>query len=544
MSAPMAFPSMERRAPGSSVRTLRFLVAAILVVIAVDLIAIRHAPTPNADNQLYASIALARQLFGIGVPTITWNSPVAVDHVPFYGPVFFTLAAAFLKWFGVKLLTFRIISVFGGLLCLAAAALVAHVLSGSRERWLWAVALVVLTPEVSNDLGTGVMHMLAIGFELLALAAFVVGLRRPGRAGMLMSAAAGGALAMAAMTTPRSYLFIAAFFATGILLPLAGLPLVREARWKYLAAAAGLCLPFLAWILVSHGNPLRWARYMAYIFTHEDTDIAILPSAVRDWQFSWGPVVTPAAAVAGAVLAARGIRRERRASFNSPPAAAFALVTTFTTYVLTVAILNYTFANTDYIALPLFVVVVAMPLHVFTLRERTIAVLVGLLLFCDAGLFAVKGLRVAATWNATDPTPLNEFIGSHVPPGSAVVGPEAPYFFPVERSGSRYRVVDARSWADWARWVPIVEPEAVRHAAGDHEAPPANRFFIWRMDTELPDGYECVTGHVVGTFQPPAEYTDLLGPLGRRTWDKGYPASVLYRLPPGCPRGYDPTVGH
>ena len=54
----------------------------------------RYMPTPFADVQLYASIARARQLYGVGVPTITWNSPAAVDHIPFYGPVFYDLVAA------------------------------------------------------------------------------------------------------------------------------------------------------------------------------------------------------------------------------------------------------------------------------------------------------------------------------------------------------------------------------------------------------------------------------------------------------------------
>lgn len=539
-----AMPFVEHRSPGSSPRTLWLLAAAILGVVAIDLISIRHGPTPNADLQLYASIARALQQYGIGVPTVTWNSPAAVDHLPFYGPMFFSLASMSLDWFGVTLLSFRIASVFGAMLCIAAAALLASALSGSRERWLWAVALVVLSPEVSNGLGTGVMHMLAVGFELVALAAFVSGLRQPGRAGTPMAVAAGFALAAAAMTTPRSYLFVAAFFATAIVLPLAGFPLRRESLWKYVAAAAGFGLPFLAWILMSHGNPVSWLRYMAYIFTHEDTDVALLPTAVRDWQFSWTPALTPVVAVAGAMMAAIGIRRERRGSFDSPPAAAFALATAFTTYVLTVIVLNYTFTNTDYFALPLLVVVIALPTRVYAQRDRTVAVLVALLLTCDAGLFVLKELRVAATWDATNPTPLNEFVRSNVPPGSVVVGPEAPYFFPVERSGSRYRTVNPRSWADWARWVPLVEPGAVRHAARDLEAPPLDRFFIWPVDAERPDGYECVNGPAAGMFQPARTYLDLLGSLGRRTYDTGYPPSVLYRLPPGCPVGYDPTVGH
>ena len=103
--------------------------------------------------------------------------------------------------------------------------------------------------------------------------------------------------------------------------------------------------------------------------------------------------------------------------------------------------------------------------------------------------------------------------------------------------------MSARSWADWARWVPDVEPEAVRHAERFREGSPVARFFIWASGGDLPDGYECVRGNVVGVFRPAPTYLHLLGRLGRTT-DQGYPETILYRLPSGCPLGYDPTIGH
>jgi hypothetical protein len=512
-------------------------------VTSISLLTLRHVPTPIADLQLYASIARAQQLFGVGVPTETWNSPVAVDHVTFYGPVFFKLSATTLRWFGVTLLSFRIASMLGMAVFVAATALLAHELSGSRDRWLWAVALMVFAPEGNLGIGTGVMHMLAVGFQMLALVLFVRGLRQPPGLGVLYGMSAGFALATAAMTTPRSYLFIAAFFASWILLPFAGYPFWRAARWQCTAAAVALCVPFLIWINTSHGDPIRWARYMAYIFFHEDTDVAILPTAIREWSFSWTPAVTPMIALIGGLVAAYGLRRERRMSVAGSLGAAFALLTTFITYVVTVVILNYTLSNGEYFALPLFAVVLAMPSRAFGVTDRTLAVLVALIILCDAGFFSVKSARTAATWSASDPAPLNEFVRSRVPPGSVVVGPEAPYFFAVERSGSRYRTVSARSWADWARWVPKVEPEMVRHAERFREDPPVDRFFIWPSGDGVPDEYACVRGHVVDVFQPSRTYLSLLGRLGRPT-DQGYPKTTLYHLPAGCPVGYDPTIGH
>ena len=77
--------------------------------------------------------------------------------------------------------------------------------------------LILLSPE-GGGLALGVMHILAVGFEVLALAVFVRGLRQPAGS-VAHGAGAGLLLAAAALTTPRSYLFIAAFLTSCLLLP-------------------------------------------------------------------------------------------------------------------------------------------------------------------------------------------------------------------------------------------------------------------------------------------------------------------------------------
>jgi hypothetical protein len=104
-----------------------------------------------------------------------------------------------------------------------------------------------------------------------------------------------------------------------------------------------------------------------------------------------------------------------------------------------------------------------------------------------------------------------------------------------------YRTVSPRSWADWARWVPAIEPESVRPNRHIAVPVPRERFFIWPGDNDLPPAYRCVAGHVVATFEPPPNALNRLGPFGGVA-DDGYPPTVLYRLPRGCPEGYDPTL--
>ena len=204
--------------------------------------------------------------------------------------------------------------------------------------------------------------------------------------------------------------------------------------------------------------------------------------------------------------------------------------------------MNLTFNVGEYFALPLFAVVLAVPRRYLRFSSRGLAAVTAIMLTASVGLLALRYVRVAATWSARDPTPINDFIRAHVPPGSEVVGPEAPYFFPVERGGSRYRAVSPRSWADWARWVPAIEPESTAVKRRIPIEPAVARFLVWPVGDDLPDGYACAIGQVVAVYQRPRDYLRLLGPFGGPQ-DVGYPASVLYRLLPRCPSGYDPTAG-
>jgi len=174
--------------------------------------------------------------------------------------------------------------------------------------------------------------------------------------------------------------------------------------------------------------------------------------------------------------------------------------------------------------------------------KRIALSVLALTLACDVGVLAVRYARVAGTWEARDPDAIEAFIAAHVPTGSTVIGPEEPYFFPVEQTGSRYRTISPRSWADWARWVPVIEPEATLVARHRHLPAPVKRFFIWETATPVPSAYGCALPHRVAVFEPSPTRLDRLGPFRRDAIDRGYPGSVLYELPPGCPSGYDPTI--
>ena len=522
-------------------RTHLFLAATAVIAATLLVVTMRRVPTPTYDSEFYTSIARSEQLHGSGIPSSTRYSPVAVDHIDFYGPVYFRLVAASFTWFGVTIRSVRLVSLTGAFLVVIAGALLADAISGRPWRWLWAATLVLLTPEIRAWATAGTMATLAVGWEMLALAVFVRGLSaRRGR--VWYGPGAGLLLTFAALTTPRTYPFIGAFLAAGVALPW----MMRDSAsraWRQMAATvATLAAGVGAWAIASHGDPLHWARYMTFILTHEDTDVALLPSADRQWLFSIGNAATLLIASTGAIVAAWLLsRRNAPRTVERAGMAAFALLVGWIAFVGAAVSMNLTFAQEAYMALPLFIAVLAAPCEMLGVNRRTLAVAASVVLSVEMGIAGVWYARVAATWSAHDRDTLREFFRAHVPEGSAVVGPQAPYLLAVESTGSRYRTISPASWADWARWVPVVEPEAVADARRVPITKTGARYFVWRADLDLPDAYECVKPQAVAIYEPAPHHLDLLGWLGERTWDAGYPKSILYRLPPHCPMGYDPT---
>ena len=253
-----------------------------------------RAPTPWPDAQLYASIARSLQIDGSGVPSTTWFSPAAVDHLPFYGPVFFTLMSWSFAVFGFSIESSKLPGLLGVLLVGAGTAWLAWSLNGDRTRWLLAVVLIWLTPEIGAAATSGDMETLAVGFQLMALAAFARGLLVPTR-GAMAASIAGGFLLLAALTTPRSYPFVGSFLVCACA---AAFMTRRPGAFRQIVVAGGVFTTgFVLWTVFEHGGPVPWARNMFFILTREDTDVATLETATRVFAFNWSSVVTPAAAL-------------------------------------------------------------------------------------------------------------------------------------------------------------------------------------------------------------------------------------------------------
>jgi hypothetical protein len=512
--------------------------ALIVVAVLGFTITLQRTPTRFPDGTLYASITRSWQLHGDGVPSMLRHSPLAVDHRPFYGPVFFSLATGSFDLFGFSMRSFRLVSLLSVLAIAMMGSVLARALSGERDRGLWAFGLLVLTPELAASATAGAMDPVAVALELAGLTAFVLGLLRGTRSAWY-GLASGLFLALAALTTPRTWLFIAAFLMSGVLIGWTQHGRTRS-TWTALAVAAWTVVVCVtAWATYSHTNPLSWARYIGFIITHEDTDVAILPAATRQWAMNWRYVITPAVAIAGALLATPALMTRGWTLSSESAGAVFAVVVGWITLVLTACVMNLTFSCGTYLSVPLFASVVALPRRYFRVRSLHLVVAVAGLLAFDIGARALDYIRVASTWSARDPDRIRAFIAQRVPPRSDVIGPEDLYFWPVERSGSRYFSIWPESWADWTRWVPQIEPSAVGPRPRRRSL--TLRFLIWPAGEGLLPEYACAHDHVVGVFKPPPDDIALPKRLTTAS-DRRFPASVLYALGPQCPTsGYNPS---
>src|ERR1700730_11159066 len=107
------------------------LITGSLLGLAVTFVTLERAVVISPDSQLYASIARSQQIYGNGIPSALRHSPYATDHIRFYGPVFFGLAAQSFALFGFSKWSFRLVGFAGGILVAIAGALLARTMTGS-----------------------------------------------------------------------------------------------------------------------------------------------------------------------------------------------------------------------------------------------------------------------------------------------------------------------------------------------------------------------------------------------------------------------------
>jgi hypothetical protein len=512
-------------------KTPLLLLAVAFAVLSVGgfLVTLQRSPVAWSDGIIYASIARSVQFDRRGVPTVLRDAPAAVDHVPFYGPVFFRVVAWMFAVAGFSDGSIRLVSLGGALMIALGGAFLVRALGGSREQQAWAAALLLLSPELGRGATDGRMDTLAVGFEVLALALFAGGLERE-RGAWLHGAAAGLLIAAAALTTPRTYPFVGAFL-LGTALPIPGSGSRHGAVLRQMAAcAATVALVTGSWMVAGHGSPARWFGYMKYIATHEGVDLAVLTPA-RDWSFTAWAAITPLA-----IAAAPWLARQFPGRHRGRPRDATRLFLWFAAglnVAAGVVLFNFTFFFAIYIFIPLLAVAFAST-AALRVPARTAVALLAVLVAADVAVRTGRYVRLASVWRGTDPESIERFVRAHVPAGSDVLGEERFYFFAVERAGAHYLFASPLNSPDWSRRVIAFDP-AAGVPPGATDRAPAARFLIWPADEAqypLPQNLACAHERVVAVFDPSTPRPRRLGPIPiDPRLPLVYPKTVLYGLP-------------
>jgi len=491
-------------------------------------VTLNRVPTQFGDGPFYASISRSLAAGGPGIPSVLASGPTAIDHVKFYGPVFFTGLSIWFKVFGCSSWTFRVFCGLSGLLVALGGGAISWSLGGRVERRAWACLLLLLTPELGAAATYGRMDPFVVALELFGLGVFVHGITF-GRWPWLHGMASGLLLTGAVLSTPRSFPFMLGFAVALVVV----LPRSTAAARGTLARQAGVCVGvvgvlWLIWTIHASGGPREWFHMMAYVATHEDTDVALL-RVQRDWMFVWWQSLTPTFAIAGAVILAWRLR----GSGSHTIAAMFAFTVTWITFVATWTLFEFAFLFAPYAILPLFSVVIAAPVPKTDLDRRHMRVVGLALLILFVGVRGSKLVRAAVTWSARDPATLTAFVRDHVPAGSRVAGRGHGFFFAVEEAGSHYLVASQVSAADWARWMPAIErrtPPPTRPILAD--------YLLWPNDVPLalvpPIAMTCRAAVAVAAFTPAPPNIPALSSLAAGDPDAGYAPATLYRLKPTC----------
>ena len=508
-----------------------------IICLLADLAIISRSPIPWLDEVYLVSVANSVAHQNRPFERLTPRPEWVDGYEKIYGPVFFHAEAAFIRVLGLSPLSGRVVCWIGAVLTAIAAAWLVGVAGGSVQWAALAFALIVLTPEFSVIARNGRMDSLAIGFELAGMACLMMALRESTRA-TLWALGAGACWALAVLTTPRTLPFLAGLVVAAPLLLAA-----REMRASFVRA--GVCLFAIVGISL-----FFWARHLDLTLVgwawwlwdglKDDAYNVVLPGHQRYWALRVPTAITPllaivgSLAVGGALLRRRaaldGVHSKRRITF------CYLLLAVVFNAVFYLVVANYAFGISQYFVLPLLVVVlmataVAARLEPWAHRPM-MAFWILAALFLGA-INVVKYVEVWQTWHLRDPRLMQQFVERSVPRGSIVFGNDQYYFYAVENAGSTFRTYNAgNAGIDKLKSATPRQPVVV---------PTVDQsFLLWPVadpNAPFPAWFECARANVVARYESPAEPIGIerLVTFAFTPFAHGYPTTILYRVPAGCP---------
>jgi hypothetical protein len=532
-------------------RALRYTAWAIGVVcILANLSILARAPIPWIDEVYLVSVANSIAHNSEGVERLSPRPEWVDGYEKVYGPVFFQVESAFIKHFGLSPLTGRATAFMGAISLAAAAAWLVGIVGGSPEWTAIAFALFTLTPEFSLVSRNARMDSIAVTFELLGIAFLLIATQQRPRA-WLGAVAAGVFWALAVLTTPRTLPMLAGIFVAApvLLVP----PETRRAFARAIGILAASVLIGLALWSNSEGiTIIGWAVWL-WDSVKDDAYNIVLPGHPRYWSLGPLTAVTPAVVIAGAIVLGavadlRLLTRVHRARLPTEAAPSpvrlaiwYLFVAAFFNGAFYLIVANYAFGISQYFVIPMFVVVLAASAATARRRPDTYWPMVAGSIVVALGfgaIQAVKLVEVWQTWRGRDPKIMEQFIERSVPRGSIVFGFDEYYFYAVEHAGSTYRTFNLTNSG--------LNQLKVRLPPPVPEPPISRAFLLWPVgnpNAPFPEWFNCARPHVVSTFEANVQPVGIERYLPGlfQSYRHGYPPTVLYDVPEGCPTSRAPA---
>ncbi len=525
---------MQRLSPSTSPLLARAAWVLGLFCLISMLAVIERSPVPSLDEIYLTSVSKTVAQGADRSPRLVPPPEWFDDYEKLYGPVFFYVEAPFIRVLGLSMFSSRLVCWIGTLLLCGATAWLVLLADGSVEFAAVAFAVMALTPELSALARNGRMDSLALTLELAGIGGLVSAWRSPARA-LRWSLFAGVCWALAVTTTPRTLPLLAGLAVASPLV------LGREDRRAVILSLSCVFLgPIVGiglWAARLGLSLIGWAWWM-WDGVKDDYENIALPGHERLWGMGFSTALTPIAlvlATAGVSLVAWKLCTRRQVPAGSRRTLWYLVwATTFNTlFYLIVA--NFAFVVSEYFVTPMLVVLLMGTAKL--LRANTRAYQWSMALWIVVALAfgahrVAKHVEVWQTWQLRDPQRLLTFIRQWVPPGSIIFGDDQYYYYAIENAGSTYRTF-------------YLEKTGAGDAHGPRfrrQAVPAGKqaFLIWPVgdpNAPFPPWFDCAKPDVVAAFESSDE------PIGiERTFSfaffpylHGYPKTILYRVPPGCP---------
>jgi hypothetical protein len=493
-------------------------------------IALDRTPIPWIDEVLWASTSLSVINGQAAKPSVLDAFPGTGRFDLFYGPVGIYLGARWMNFAGVSAWNWRMLSFAGGVSIIVLTAMLVRAVGGSHFSAATAACLVGFSTSLGSRINSGRLDTLSIAFELAALLLLVVAMQQQPLRGRLCSLLAGGGIAAAALSTPRTLTFCLALVVGAAALFVLGFR--KRLLDSFLPAAIVCGVAIWLWTHYQGMSPIAWLQYLGHVSRGDRGNVSpVLGGSWGSTEALYLPeLAAPVlfAVVAISLFSTLINKDEPESHFPRRPGLAFVLTVGLSNTLLSFVFLSRALNYQLFFIVPVLIGLLVLSqflLEATGLTNIRRLIIMSWLIFAvlSIGLRAAKIVEFSQSWLSRDPRPMLAFVKEQVPAKSTVLGSEPCYFWAVERSGSRYLWIQENT-------TPGLSSHSIFDIGKLFALSGNNRIYlVWKHDSTIPPELSTLALRRMASFEMPNNRNDFFTTLRNRIGG-GYPRTDLYEL--------------